>query len=214
MVFNLSTENTVGNHFMAQLRDSGIQSDRMKFRKNLERLGQIMAYEISRNFTYRSRDIDTPLGKSAIMMMEDEPILLTILRAGLPFFQGFLDYYDRADCGFVGAYRQEGGNEIVIHLDYVATPDVAGRDVILIDPMLATGKSLVRAIDALNKAGVPRHVYIASLVAVPAGIDYIRQHVNVPCSIWTCAVDERLDEQFYIVPGLGDAGDLSFGAKR
>lgn len=214
MVFNLSDENTVANHFIAQLRDTGIQADRMKFRKNLERLGQIMAYEISRNFAYCSRVIDTPLGKSAIMMMEEEPVLLTVLRAGLPFFQGFLDFYDRADCGFVGAYRQEGGHEVIVQLDYVATPHVAGRDIILIDPMLATGKSIVRAIDAIAGAGVPRHVFIASLVAVQTGIDYIHQHVKVPHSIWTCSVDERLDEQFYIVPGLGDAGDLSFGVKR
>jgi uracil phosphoribosyltransferase len=213
MVFNLSKENTVANQFIAQLRDRNIQTDRMKFRKNLERLGQIMAYEISRRLAFRTQDVETPLGKSTMMLIAEEPVLFTVLRAGLPFFQGFLDYFDRADCGFVGAYRKEGGEEIVIQLDYVASPGVTGRDVILVDPMLATGKSIVHAIDAILKVGKPKHVYIASLVAVQEGISYIDRHVTIPHSICTCALDQQLDERFYIIPGLGDAGDLSFGEK-
>ena len=214
MVFNLSDGNTVANQFIAQLRDRTIQADRMKFRKNLERLGQVMAYEISRRLAYHAQDVETPLGKSTMMLVAEEPVLFTVLRAGLPFFQGFLDYFDRADCGFVGAYRKEGEQEIEIQLDYVASPGVTGRDVILVDPMLATGKSIVRTIDAILEIGKPRHLYIASLVAVQEGIDYINRNVTmVPYTICTCALDLQLDERFYIVPGLGDAGDLSYGAK-
>ena len=213
MVFNLSTGNTVANHFIAQLRDRSVQADRMKFRKNHERLRQVMAYELSKKLEYDAQTIETPLGKSTTMLLKTEPVLFTVLRAGLPFFQGFLDYYDRADCGFIGAYRREGSDEIVIQLDYVASPTVTGKDVILVDPMLATGKSLVRAIDAILEVGLPRHIYIASLVAVQEGVNHIERHVTVPHSIFTCAVDQQLDERFYIVPGLGDAGDLSFGVK-
>lgn len=214
MVFNLSEENTVANQFIAQLRDRTVQVDRMKFRKNLERLGQVMAYEISRRLTYHARDVETPLGKSTMMLMEQEPVLFTVLRAGLPFFQGFLDYFDGSDCGFVGAYRKEGGSEITIQLDYVASPGVTGRDVILVDPMLATGKSIARTVDSILEIGKPRHLYIASLVAVQEGVDWITKQVTaVPYSIFTCALDQHLDERFYIVPGLGDAGDLSFGEK-
>lgn len=213
MVFNLSEENSVANEFVAQLRDRGIQADRMKFRKNLERLGQIMAYEISRRLPYTPTDVDTPLGKTSTMLMRDRPVLFTVLRAGLPYFQGFLDYFDQSDCGFIGAYRREGGDELVINLDYVASPVVEDKDVILVDPMLATGKSIVRSIEAILRAGMPRHIYVASLVAVEEGINHIMRHVSAPYSIWTCAIDQQLDERFYIVPGLGDAGDLSFGEK-
>lgn len=213
MVFNLSAENTVANQFIAQLRDKDIQSDRMKFRKNLERLGQIMAYELSRKLEYTPRQVETPLGTSSMMVNSEEPVLFTVLRAGLPFFQGFLDYFDRADCGFIGAYRKEGGEEIVIQLDYVASPQVMGKDVILIDPMLATGRSVVHAVEAILKRGMPRHIHIVGLVAVEEGIRHINRHIAVPHSISICTLDQRLDERFYIVPGLGDAGDLSYGEK-
>lgn len=213
MVFNLSNKNTIANVFIAQLRDKDVQKDRMRFRRNLERLGQILAYEISQRLPYEEREVETPLATSTMMLIKEQPVLFTVLRAGLPFFQGFLDYFDGSDCGFIGAYRKEGGQEMVVHLDYVASPSVTDRDIILVDPMLATGKSVVHSIDAILKTGMPRHIYIASLVAVPEGIDYIRSRVSVPYSISTCALDEKLDERFYILPGLGDAGDLSFGVK-
>ena len=135
------------------------------------------------------------------------------MRAGLPYFDGFLDFFDRSDCGFMGAYREENSNDIVIHLDYVATPQVNDREVIVVDPMLATGESFVRSIQALLKHGTPSHIYVASLVASPEGIHFLKENLDVPFSIYTCAVDENLNHQFYIVPGLGDAGDLSFGVK-
>jgi uracil phosphoribosyltransferase len=214
MLFNLSEQNSIANHFVAELRDLTIQKDRLRFRRNVERLGQIMAYEISKKLVYRQRAIETPLGTSATSLMEAGPILITVMRAGLPYFQGFLDFFDKCDCGFIGAYRREDGNdEVVINLEYLAAPSINNRDVILIDPMLATGHSFVRSADALYKHGKPSHLYIASLVSAPDGISYIAANIKTEHSVWTCAVDERLNEQFYIVPGLGDAGDLCFGQK-
>lgn len=213
MIFNLSAQNTIANQFISELRDKDIQLDRARFRRNMKRLGQLIAYEISKKLSFKDEIIKTPLGKSSLQVLAMDPVLLTVMRAGLPYFDGFLDFFDHSDCGFVGAYRQEGSAEIVIHLDYVATPDINGRDVILIDPMLATGKSFVRAVQALLKSGRPSHIYIAALVAAPEGIHFIKENLTVPYSIYTCAVDENLNHQFYIVPGLGDAGDLSFGIK-
>ena len=213
MIFNLSAQNTIANQFISELRDKDIQLDRARFRRNMKRLGQLMAYEISKKLSFKDEIIETPLGQSSIQVLAMDPVLLTVMRAGLPYFDGFLDFFDHSDCGFVGAYRQEGSAEIVVHLDYVATPNINGRDVILIDPMLATGKSFVRAVQALLKHGRPSHIYIAALVAAPEGIHFINENLTVPYSIYTCAVDENLNHQFYIVPGLGDAGDLSFGIK-
>jgi len=213
MIFNLSAQNTIGNQFIAELRDRDIQLDRAKFRKNMKRLGQLMAYEISKRLNFKDEIIQTPLGQASIQLLSKYPVLLTVMRAGLPYFDGFLDFFDQSDCGFMGAYRQEGSEEIVIQLDYVATPNVNDREVIVVDPMLATGKSFVRSIQALLKHGTPSHIYVASLVASPEGIHFLKENLNVPFSIYTCAVDENLNHQFYIVPGLGDAGDLSFGTK-
>lgn len=213
MLFNLSEQNSVANQFIAELRDKNIQQDRLKFRKNIERLGQIMAYEISKKLSYVKKSIETPLGTSSINLTATKPVLITVMRAGLPYFQGFLDFFDQSDCGFIGAYRNEGSKEIVINLEYLATPSINGREVILIDPMLATGKSFIRSIQALMKHGTPSQIYIASLVATHEGIKFIHDNLSLPHSVWTCAIDEKLNNQFYIVPGLGDAGDLSFGEK-
>jgi len=213
MIFNLSAQNTIGNQFISELRNKDIQLDRARFRKNMKRLGQVMAYEISKRMNFKDETIETPLGRTSIQLLSKYPVLLTVMRAGLPYFDGFLDFFDQSDCGFMGAYRQENSNDIVIHLDYVATPNVHDREVIVVDPMLATGKSFVRSIQALLKHGTPSHIYVASLVASPEGIHFLKENLDVPFSIYTCAVDENLNHQFYIVPGLGDAGDLSFGIK-
>ena len=213
MLFNLSAQNTIANQFIAELRDETIQLDRARFRRNMKRLGQLMAYEISKTLKFENRDVKTPLGKSSIPVLENLPVLVTVLRAGIPYFDGFLDYFDKSDCGFIGAYRQEGSTEIVVQLDYLACPIVNNRDVILIDPMLATGKSFIQAVDSLLKHGTPSHLHIAALVAAPEGIAYVEKNLSVPYSIYTCSVDENLNHHFYIVPGLGDAGDLSFGVK-
>jgi len=213
MIFNLSAQNTIGNQFISEMRDKDVQLDRARFRRNLKRLGQVMAYEISKKLDFKRETIHTPMGTCDVQVLLRHPILLTVMRAGLPYFDGFLDFFDQSDCGFIGAYRQEGSSELVIHLDYVAAPQVDGREVIVVDPMLATGKSFVRSIQALLKNGTPSHIHLASLVAAPEGIRYIEENLTVPFSIYTCALDEKLNDQFYIVPGLGDAGDLSFGIK-
>lgn len=213
MVFNLSEQNSMANQFLMELRDRILQKDRMRFRRNLERLGEVMAYEISKQLQYTTRAIETPIAKSRVNVLKEQPLLITVLRAGLPFFQGFLNFYDLSDSGFIGAYRRESLKEVSIKFDYLTSPVTGGREVILIDPMLASGKSLVDSVNNLIKRGKPTHIYIASVIAAPEGIKYIAEQMPVPYSIWTYAIDEKLNDQFYIVPGLGDAGDLSFGTK-
>ena len=212
MIYNLGSNNSIANHFLYELRDVSMQNDRMRFRTNMERLGSIMAYEISRKSKYQPRTCRTPLGTVSIPLAEN-PVLISVLRAGLPFFQGFVKFYDHSPCGFIGAYRKEGEDEIAIKLDYLATPSLQDIELILIDPMLATGKSFVECIETLARNGTPRHIHVAALVAAPEGIDYIQSRVKIPLTIWTFAIDEKLDHRYYIVPGLGDAGDLSFGEK-
>ena len=213
-VFVLSEQNSVANHFLAELRDVNQQSDRLRFRTNMIRLGEIMAYEISKKMSYQSANVQTPLKATQMQLLEEKPILLTVLRAGLPYFQGFLNYFDTSDAGFIGAYRKEGKEEISIELGYMAMPSLENRQVILIDPMLATGFSFIRSINELAKFGRPSHIFIASLVAAPEGIKRIVDSLKVPFSLFTVAVDEKLNAESYIVPGLGDAGDLSFGEKK
>lgn len=213
MVQLVATRPSIANHFLKELRDEVIQKDRGRFRRNLQRLGEIMAVEISKTLPYREEQVVTPLGVTRLQTLAEHPVLITILRAGLPYFEGFQHYFDESDCGFIGAYRQEGTGEISIKLDYLATPHLEGRIVILIDPMLATGKSVTDAITVLLKKGKPAHVHIVALVAAPEGLRHLDQHLPVPHTVWAFAQDEKLDSRSYIVPGLGDAGDLSFGEK-
>jgi uracil phosphoribosyltransferase len=210
-VFELNRQNSVAHHFLAELRDVKTQNDRLRFRKNLERLGEIMAYEISKSFKYSTSTIQTPLAPVDVKKSQ-LPVIITVLRAGLPYFEGFLNFFDGADCGFIGAYRKEG-KEITVNLDYLACPSLEGKEIILVDPMLATGNSVIQSWNALLKHGVPSHIYIASLVAAPEGVDKVRREMKTPASLWTVCIDQRLNKDFYIVPGLGDAGDLSFGEK-
>ena len=212
-VFVLSDQASVANHFLSELRDKTIQKDRMRFRQNMERLGEIMAYEISKKMSFESRRVETPLGRSSLQLLNEPPVLITILRAGVPFHQGFLNMFDHADCGFIGAYREEGKNDVAVTMEYMSIPSIDERAVILIDPMLATGRSVVDAHRRLLNNGTPAHLYIVSVVAAPEGIRLLKDNIAAPYSLWTCAVDEKLNSSFYIVPGLGDAGDLSYGAK-
>jgi len=212
-LFVLGEQNSIANHFLRGLRDKNLQQDRMRFRKNLERLGEIMAFEVSKKFKYVGKEIETPLGKSVLNVLEHEPILITILRAGLPYFSGFQNFFDSADCGFIGAYRKENEEGVKIKLDYLATPRLDDADIIIIDPMLATGRSYVEVLNELLARGKPRHLHVAALVSSPEGIAYLKENIKIPFTIWTFAVDEKLNQQFYIVPGLGDAGDLCFGEK-
>lgn len=212
-VFVLNKQNSIANQFLLELRDTQIQQDRMRFRNNLTRLGEIMAYEISKKLEYEKQSIETPLKSLQIPTIAQHPVIMTVLRAGLPYFQGFLNYFDKADSGFIGAYRKEGGDEVTVNLEYLATPSLEGRPVILVDPMLATGNSFIRSVAALEKQGKPSQIFLAALIASPEGIRNIQQTMTTAFSLWTAAVDEKLNHNFYIVPGLGDAGDLSFGNK-
>lgn len=212
-LFVLGEQRSIGNQFLSELRDAVVQKDRMRFRRNMERLGEILAYEISKEMAYEPRTVKTSLGESAIPILKEYPVLITILRAGIPFHQGFLNVFDHSDSGFIGAYRNEGSDTITVNIDYVSVPDVAGKPVILIDPMLATGRSVVDALKLLLSKGTPSHLYIVSVVAAPEGLRLLNEYVSLPYSLWTCAVDDKLNSSFYIVPGLGDAGDLSFGTK-
>lgn len=213
MIRILGKENSVANQYLRQLRDVTTQHDRSLFRNNLTRLGELMAYEISKTLTYQTQAIQTPLGKTSIELLHQDPVLVTVLRAGLPYFLGFQNIFPMADNGFIGAYRKEEDSDLEINLDYQAAPDITNRMIILIDPMLATGKSFVKSIESLKKNGTPLYIHIAALVAAPEGVMCIEEHVKMPHTIWTWALDEKLNDQNYIVPGLGDAGDLCYGTK-
>lgn len=214
MHYNITDVNSIANRFLLSMRDVKTQNDRSVFRRNMQRLGSIMAYEISKTLAYKPLIVETPLGKAQANVPQDQPVLITILRAGLPFFTGFQEFFDQSDAGFIGAYRQEGTGKVTIKVDYAATPSIAGKDMVLIDPMLASGRSAIDAINLLIKKARPAHIHLACMVAAPEGLSYAKENLRgtgIPFTIWSFSVDEKLDERFYIVPGLGDAGDLSFG---
>lgn len=213
MLTILNKQPSIANQYLLELRDQSIQQDRERFRKNIERLGELMAYEISRKLEYQTKSVQTPLGASEIQVLKEKPVLITVLRAGLPYFNGFQNYFGQSDCGFIGAYRKESTENLTIKLDYLATPTLEGRTVILIDPMLATGQSVIKSVNALLAHGKPSHLYVAALVAAPEGVKHLNEHLKIKFDVWTWALDQKLNDQFYIVPGLGDAGDLSFGTK-
>jgi uracil phosphoribosyltransferase len=213
MLTILNQQPSLANHCLSELRDVQLQQDRERFRLNVLRLGELMAYEVSKKLSYHSRSVQTPLGISSVDLLSQEPVLVTVMRAGLAYFQGFQNYFKNADCGFIGAYRNEGTAELSIHLDYLAAPDLTNRVLILIDPMLATGKSFLKSVEALTRNGTPSFIHVAALVAAPQGIKYLNDQLKIPFHIWTWALDEKLDDKHYIVPGLGDAGDLSYGEK-
>ncbi|MCZ8021549.1 MAG: uracil phosphoribosyltransferase [Cyclobacteriaceae bacterium] len=212
MLVNIGKENSVAKHFLNELRNKETQNNRQLFRINLYRLGQIMAYELSKRLTYIDTQIQTPLANHPSHHLKESPVLITILRAGLPYFEGLLDFFPESDAGFIGAYRIES-KEIEIKLDYLATNNLDDKTVCLIDPMLATGKSIIRSIELLEKNGTPKHWHIVSLLAAPEGITYIENHLKKDYTLWTFAVEQKLNQHAYIIPGLGDAGDLSFGEK-
>ena len=213
MVINLSATHSLVSNWVSELRHTDIQTDRMRFRKNLERTGEAIAYEISKTLEWEERDIPTPLGISVCKVMKEQPILATILRAGLPLHQGVLNYFDKADNAFVSAYRKhhrDGSFEISI--EYVSCPDLDNRVLIISDPMLATGASLVKTLQALKAEGQPKEIHIISAIACTVGIEFVRRE-EPGVKIWCGAIDDELTAKGYIVPGLGDAGDLSFGSK-
>jgi uracil phosphoribosyltransferase len=214
-MYILTKNNSIANHFLAELRSEEIQKDSMRFRKNLERLGEILAYEISKTFPYHKAHVKTPLGKAPVNLMNQNPVLATILRAGIPFYQGFLNYFDKSGSAFVAAYRASeiAGREIEVKMEYFASPSLKGQTLILIDPMLATGKSLWQTYESLvSKYGKPGTLHVASVIASRPGIEFLKSRLQ-DFSLWVGDVDDELNDKSYIVPGLGDAGDLAFGAK-
>ncbi len=215
MIRNLGETNSIFNQFIAELRDVEIQTDRMRFRRNLERLGEIFAYEISKEFEYSAVEIVTPLGIAEMKLIQEQPILATILRAGLPLHQGLLNYFDRADNAFITAYRKYDKNEdFEIRVEYISSPVITDKVLILSDPMLASGASVVKTIRNMLALGMPRHIHIVSALASSEGLEYARRNLSLRnITIWVGAVDDELTAQAYIVPGLGDAGDLAFGKK-
>jgi len=215
MVHNLSEQNSIFNQFVAELRDVTIQKDSMRFRRNLERMGEIMSYEISKTLDYQTKETTTPLGIASTSHLVSQPLIATILRAGLPMHLGVLNYFDNAENAFISAYRRHHkDNSFDIHVEYVSSPSLDNKVLILCDPMIATGSSIVLAYKAILAKGTPKHVHIISAISSREGVDYVR--ANLPTknfTIWCGAIDEELTAHSYIVPGLGDAGDLAFGEK-
>lgn len=216
MIHILNKQNSILNKFLAQIRDKQIQQDSMRFRRNIERIGEIMAYEISKALDYKPQMVETPLGEAQVEMIEDKVVLATVLRAGLPLHHGFLNYFDDAQNAFVSAYRHHSkSNEFKIVVEYISSCDLEGKTLILVDPMLATGASLVKTYEALcERCGRPARTIVASVIASEQGVDYVTRHLpSRTTTLWLGAVDAELTSRSYIVPGIGDAGDLAFGEK-
>jgi uracil phosphoribosyltransferase len=214
MITNLSKKNSLLSNWVSELRSIEVQQDRMRFRKNLERIGEVMAYEISKELAYTQQETHTPLGISVDAILAQQPVLATILRAGLPLHQGFLNYFDKADNAYISAYRKhDAAGGFNINLEYISCPDLEGRTLILSDPMLATGASMVTTIRCLiQQGGVPNNIFVATVIACTIGVEYVKKEIP-KAQIWCAAIDEELTAKSYIVPGLGDAGDLAFGPK-
>ncbi len=213
-VHNLSKQHSLFGVFMSELRDIHIQKDSMRFRRNLERVGEIIAFEISKTLEYHEVETETSLGMAVSHMLKEQPVLATILRAGLPLHNGVLNYFDKAENAFISAYRKHHKNDAFeIEIEYLSSPSIQDKTLILCDPMLATGSSMVLAYKAMLQRGTPRHVHVVSAIASIEGVKYVKKHLPENTSIWVGGIDEELTAQAYIVPGLGDAGDLAYGAK-
>lgn len=214
-IIEIQKKASVVNSYLAEIRDVNIQKDPLRFRTNIERLGMLMAYEVSKSLDYEVRDVVTPLGVSNVNLPIDKIVVGTVLRAGLPMHSGVLNVFDRAENCFVSAYRRYTSEDrFEIELEYVATPSLDGKVLLMVDPMLATGMSLAKTILALRKYGKPKHVHVMSIIGSPEGIENLKQTIqDIDVTLWIGAIDTHLNEHKYIVPGLGDAGDLAFGCK-
>jgi uracil phosphoribosyltransferase len=214
-IVNLSDNNSVLNHYLKEIRSVDIQGDPLRFRRNLERIGEIMAYEMSKTMHFSTEQVQTPLGIAPTNVIDEKIVVSTILRAGLPFHQGFLSYFDRAENAFVSAYRKyKDALKFDIFVEYIASPSLEGKTLIITDPMLATGSSMELAYGALLTKGKPAHVHIATVIASKQAVKYIKKHFEgMGITLWTAAIDPELNEHSYIIPGLGDAGDLAYGEK-
>lgn len=214
-IHNLSEKNSILNTFIAEMRDVNIQKDAMRFRRNIERTGEILGYELSKSLQYKSTSTKTPLGEAKTSVISDDIVLCSILRAGVPLHNGLLNYFDTSENAFISAYRHHKHNpesfEIIV--EYLACPTLEGKTLILADPMLATGQSMVATFEALKPFGTPKSVHLVSVIGAQEGVDYVSKHFDSETHLWIATVDEKLNEKGYIIPGLGDAGDLAFGEK-
>ena len=214
-IINFQDSNSIYNTFLSQLRDKKVQLDSMRFRRNLERLGEITAMEISKTLNYSDKDISTPLGVSNMNLIDEPIVLATILRAGLPLHQGLLNYFDKAENCFISAYRKHTSpDEFDVEIEYMSSPDLEGKTILLNDPMLASGRSMVLAYKALLQRGTPKKIHVVSVIASQQGVDLVRDNLPSNSTIWVGAIDPEMTKESYIVPGLGDAGDLAFGSKK
>lgn len=214
-VVNLSDNNSLLNQFLLEIRSVEIQNDRLRFRRNVERIGEIMAYEISKELSYSLKQVQTPLGFAPVNTIDNQIVCSTILRAGLPFHHGFLSYFDQAENAFVSAYRKyKDALKFEINIEYIASPSIEGKTLIITDPMLATGSSLELSYGALLTKGKPAKLHLATVIASQAGVDYVRNCFPEDTTLWCAAIDPELNSHSYIVPGLGDAGDLAYGQKE
>ena len=215
IVHDFSHQNSILNQFLAELRDVTIQKDRMRFRKNIERIGEVLGYELSKKLSYKAQTITTPLGKKDINLPINRLVLCSILRAGLPLHQGLLNVFDASDNGFISAFRErkEHMESFKIVIEYLAAPNLDNKILLLLDPMLATGKTLENVYNALKNHGKPKQIHIVSVIGSKAGVDYVNSIFPKNTHLWIATVDDELNKKSYIVPGLGDAGDLSFGLK-
>ena len=215
-IINLNESNSVLNQYVAEIRNVEVQNDRLRFRRNIQRIGEIMAYEISKSFSYSVKDIKTPLGIAPVSTPDNQLVISTILRAGLPFHQGFLSYFDDAENAFVSAYRKYKDTlKFDIHIEYIASPRIDGKTLIITDPMLATGGSMELSYQAMLTKGHPAEIHVVSVIASQKAVEYIASvFPEDKTTIWCAAIDPELNDHSYIVPGLGDAGDLAYGEKE
>jgi uracil phosphoribosyltransferase len=216
MIHIFNQQDSFFSVILAELRSTEIQQDRMRFRKNLERFGALAAYEISKKLSYETQDVITPLGMAPCRVIQHQPVVASVLRAGLPVHQGVLETLDRADNAFISAYRKhhKGTDKFEVMVEYLSSPSIDGRELILCDPMLATGSSMVLAYKAMLQKGKPSHIHVLSVIASQEGVNFVKSHLPANTTFWIGAVDEELTAQAYIVPGLGDAGDLAYGEKH
>ena len=215
-IINFADRNSVINQYMSELRDKNYQRNRLLFRNNINRIGEMMAYELSKTLEYKPKTVTTPLGTLDIPLPKEDLLIATVLRAGLPFHEGFLHVFDKAENAFVSAYRMYTNREhteVGIHTEYMASPSAKGKTLVIVDPMLATGGSMAASIEALVKTGKPRKIHIACVIATPEGIEVVKQALPEDSTIWCAAIDPGMNAKKYIVPGFGDCGDLCYGEK-
>mgnify|MGYP000940584359 FL=1 len=214
-IHNLSENNSVLNTFISEMRDNKIQKDRMRFRRNIERIGEILGYEMSKTLRYHSTAIETPLGQCKMNLLNNDIVLCSILRAGVPLHNGLLNYFDDAENAFISAYRhhKENPDSFEIVVEYLACPSLENKTLILADPMLATGQSMVSTFEALKPFGNPKNIHLVSVIGAQEGVDYVNKNFSDDTHLWIATIDQNLNEKGYIIPGLGDAGDLAFGEK-